>query len=403
MFTFCPRRGARLAAPLITALLVTTPPASAVPTETKHSILRLVASDAATGRLTIHHAATGRTVFEATLPAPASNLVALGDGRHVAAAVASQNAVQLVDSGTWTELHGDHRHSHVAPPTLVGPALAASRPSHVVGHGDDVVVYGDGDGVASRYSLAKLAAGQQTAAVTRAAFPHHGVGLALGDTLLMSAAPSAGGRPDAVTQTDASGATLRRFGGCPGLHGETSGPDWAAFGCADGTLLLAGTPLAARKLAYPAAAGALRVGTWSRSASGRHLVGALGTTGVLIIDRRTGTQHLTRVDGLLHAVKTDPASATAFALTRDGRLHRIALATGIIASSAQFLAPFGTPAGAPSPKLAVAPGRVAVSDPARRRLLVARSTDLRIVRGFGVGVVPGHIAFTGAPVLGDDH
>lgn len=393
-------RAASVAAAALAAL--TTVPSSASAASAKEAprpVLRVVVADATTGQATVHHAASGRRLADVTLPGPATGLVTLGDGRHVAATVAGRGTVRLVDSGTWTEPHEDHTHTFLAAPRLLSVAITSDRPSHVVGEHDDVVVFGDGSGAADRYSLEALAAGRAIPRSTRASVPHHGVGVPFGDGLLVSAAPSAAARPDAVLHVDASGKVAARFDGCPGLHGETSGEAWAAFGCADGTLLLDGAAPTARKLAYPAGAVG-RVGTWNRSRTGRHLVGALGTSGLLIIDRKTGTQHVTSLPGLVHAVKVDPADSAALALTRDGKLHRVALASGEIRASLQILAPFGAPSGAPSPKLAAGLGRAIVSDPATGRVTVLRSRDLSTVTAFRGPTTPAQVAVAGAPAAG---
>lgn len=381
------------------ALFAASPAAAATATSAKEAprpTLRVVVADAATGQTTVHHAASGRRLAEFTLAGPASSLVTLGDGRHVAAVMGARNAVQLVDAGTWSEPHDDHTHTYVVTPRLVDLTLTADRPSHVVAEHDDVVVFGDGSGAADRYSLAALAAGRATPTTVRAPAPHHGVGVPFGNGLLVSSAPAPAARPDSVLHLDARGNTVGRFPGCPALHGETSGDGWAAFGCLDGTLLVEGATPAARKLAYPAGAVG-RVGTWNRSRTGRHLVGAFGTTGVLIIDRKTGTQHLTPIPGVVHAVKTDPDDVAATVLTRDGRLHRVSIATGAVRGSAAVLAPFTAQAGAPSPKLAVGLGRAVVTDPSTGRVIVLRSRELTVASSFRGPTTPHQVAVAGAP------
>lgn len=367
--------------------------------EAPRPTLRVVVADATTGQTTVHHAASGRRLAEVTLTGPVSSLVTLGDGRHVAAVVASRNAVQLVDSGSWSEPHDDHTHTFLSAPRLLNLALTADRPSHVVAEHDDVVVFGDGTGAADRYSLAALIAGRGAPTTVRGSVAHHGVGIPFGDGLLVSAAPSPAARPDSVLHVDATGTVRTRFADCPGLHGETSGDHWAAFGCLDGTLLVEGATPTARKLAYPAGAVG-RVATWNRSRTGRHLVGALGTSGVLIVDRKTGTQHLTPLPGIVHAVKTDPADSAALVLTRDGRLHRVAIATGAVRGSTAVIPPFTAPTGAPSPKLAVGLGRAVVSDPATGRVTVVRSRDLTVATAFRGPTTPHQVAVTGAPAEG---
>lgn len=398
MSVFSPRALPAPIAPVLACALIAAPPAqSATGTSAKEAhapVIRVAVADGASGRLTVHHAASGRRVLETELPGPASSLVTLGDNRHLAAAVGAKNAVQLIDGGSWTEPHDDHTHSFVAPPAVVGEPLASERPSHVVAEGDEIVIFGDGAGSVDRYSLAALVGGGSATAVRRTVTPHHGVGVPFSTGLLVSSAPASGARPDSVVQLDAQGRQLARFDGCPGLHGETSGADWAAFGCVDGTLLVEGSPLRARKLAYPAGL-AGRVGTWNRTASGRHLVGAYGTAGLLIVDRRSGTQHLTAIDGLVHAAKTDGGSSAAFALTRDGKVHRVAAGSGQVRSSAQAIEPFTSPAGVPTPKLAVAGGRVAVSSPARGTVTVLRASDLRVITTFRVAGTPTQVALLG--------
>lgn len=405
MFTL-PLPSARTRRPSISLLTaaaaVAVTPASAVAStatgakEAPKPTLRVVVADATTGQATVHHAASGRRLAEFTLPGPASGLVTLGDGRHVAATVASRGAIHVVDSGTWTEPHDDHTHTYLSTPRLLDVSLTADRPSHVVAEHDEVVVFGDGSGSADRYSLEGLAAGRTTPVSVKASVPHHGVGLPFGAGLLVSSAPSAAARPDSVLHVAGSGKVAKTFPGCPALHGETSGEDWAAFGCLDGTLLVEGAAPVARKIAYPAGAVG-RVGTWNRSRTGRHLIGALGTSGVLIIDRKTGTQHITPIAGVVHAVKTDPSDTAATVLTRDGRLHRVALATGAVRASAAILAPFTAPTGAPSPKLAVGLGRAVVTDPATGRVAVVRSRDLQVTTAFRGPATPHQVTVTGAP------
>lgn len=395
-----PNLSLSIATPLLAGLLLAcaTPAVGATATatrEAKHPVVRAVVANTA-GALTVHHAATGITLLEVNLPGPASSLVPLGDQRHVAAVVGTKNTAQLIDAGSWSEPHDDHAHSFVTTPSLVGPGITSDRPSHVVADGDHVVVFGDGTGAADRYSLAALAAGKTTPTSTvRAPHAHHGVAVPLGETTLLSTASSAGGRPDTIVHLDASGRVLARFPGCPGLHGEASGIDWAAFGCADGTLLVEGSPLRARKVSYPSALTG-RVGTWNRTPSGRHLIGAYGTLGVLLLDRTTGSQHLTPISGVVHAVKADSTAAAALVLSRDGRLQRLAARNGKSIRSVQAVEPFSAPTGAPSPKLAVTGGRVAVSDPARGRVVMFDARTLRQTGAFRTPGTPAQLTLTGA-------
>jgi hypothetical protein len=401
-------RTLRLAA-LSSALLTPASAASAAtaPRTVEAPVLRLAIGDGRSPEVRIAALSNGRTLLTHTLATPASSVVALGDGRHVGAVQYAGDRVDLLDGGAWTENHVDHLHSYVAKPKALPKPLMASDPAHLIAHGDDVLVFADGAGEVHRYGLSALAAGKRTFTTLPAGRPHHGVAVPFGNGFLVTTPAPTGALPNGVALQDATGKELSRFGSCDLLHGEATGDHWAAFGCGRGTLLVEGegTPTS-RFIAYPASAGTARVGTWNATPSGRHLVGALGTAGILILDRQTGTQQLVRIDGAVHAAAVDTDRATAVVLTRDGKLHVIAVGTGKTLRETDALDAFqpASGEGAVAPRLAVAEGRIVITDPARGRVLGFRLASLKRTLEARIGAAPQSVAILGVPAAHDhDH
>lgn len=390
-----------------TALIALAAPAAAQaakPTTVPSPVLRLAIADGRAPEVRIVGLSSGRTLLTATTATPASSLVPLGDGRHVAAAQYDGDRIDLIDGGSWTEDHADHLHSYAKPPATLPSPLSAPDPSHVVAHGDEVLVFADGAGAVHRYSLSALAGGTRAFSTLPAGRPHHGVAVPFGDRFLVTTPAPTGALPNGVALQDAAGREVARFGGCDLLHGEATGADWAAFGCGRGTLLIDGTTTpSSRVIAYPASAGSARVGTWNATPSGRHLVGALGSSGVLILDRRTSTQRIVRFDAPVHAVAVDTDRAAAAVLTRDGTLHVISAGTGATLRSTSAVGAFQPASGhgAVAPRLAVAEGRIVVTDPSTGRVLAFRLSTLKRTLEARVGGAPQGVAILGTPTTHD--
>lgn len=162
-----------------------------------------------------------------------------GDGRHVL--VSTTGGWQLLDTGTWTEAHGDHGHSYVADPVLTDLVIAAEMPGHVVNHGGKTTLFDDGTGKVQVFDSAAWA----DAAAAGEASPvleyttdeaHHGVAVPTEAGLFVTV-----GNEEARTGAqivDDSGETIAISDECPGLHGETVfGEDSVLAGCENGVLL----------------------------------------------------------------------------------------------------------------------------------------------------------------------
>jgi hypothetical protein len=376
------------------------PPPGAREVEQRHP--RAVVADGRTGRVHVVDLRSGRRVGAFRLGAPAY-LAEVGDDRHVAAIHYQAGRVRVVDGGSWAEDHGEHAHRWLAPPRLTPFVLRVPRPSHVMAHGDRVAIFADGDGSAHVLALAGLTARRPQTQRVPTGRAQHGVAVPWGAGLLVSTPDPAGedgGLPTGIAQLDAAGVERARFGGCPELHGEAAGERWAAFACDDGVLLLEGDDaLRATKIPYPAGFGGeeRRVWTLRSDASGRRLVGTLGATRVLVIDRATRASRVVRAARRIAALDVDAGSGRAYALTTDGRAHAIDARRGRIVRSARVTRAFRTGGEdpRPTPSLAAGAGRVVVSDPSRQRVHVLRAASLERRAAVRVPGAPQRLALAG--------
>ena len=53
-----------------------------------------------------------------------------GDGRHVM--ISTGSAFKVLDTGSWSEAHGDHAHHYATTPSLTSVEFVADEPGHVV-------------------------------------------------------------------------------------------------------------------------------------------------------------------------------------------------------------------------------------------------------------------------------
>lgn len=100
-----------------------------------------------------------------------------GDGRHVI--ISTGSAFKVLDSGSWSEAHGDHAHHYATTPSLTNIQFEADEPGHVVSHAGRTVLFSDGSGVIESFDSAQLADGQPETDIYTAAEAHHGVAVEL--------------------------------------------------------------------------------------------------------------------------------------------------------------------------------------------------------------------------------
>ncbi|MGQ9889799.1 MAG: metal ABC transporter solute-binding protein, Zn/Mn family [Aggregatilineales bacterium] len=310
---------------------------------------RLIVGDYESGRVQIVDLRSNQVIADFDLTARAF-LYRSPSGRYAFAIQTDGNIANVIDSGVSAVAHDDHFHTNFGSPALLGVEIAGKTPIHYTPHHDQIAIFHDGDGATTVFTEAGLFAGETITVTT--ARPHHGVAVPLGDVVLISApnmedANSA--LPIGVDVMTLDGQIVQSFHECPGLHGEAAySDDGVAFGCADGILLVErdGDAFVSRKVAKPTDNPDLRTGTLYYTPGAPYLLGNYGRNAIVRVDVAAGTseividagQRIWRFD--FHG--EDPTKLVA--LTIDGNLHVIDIASGEIEGTVQVVDPFLPPA-----------------------------------------------------------
>jgi ABC-type Zn uptake system ZnuABC Zn-binding protein ZnuA len=311
---------------------------------------RLIVNDYESGTVHVIDLRSNEVIATFELTARAS-LYPSEDGRYAFAIQTGGNITNIIDSGVSVVPHDDHFHNEFGRPALLGVEIAGQTPIHFVTHHDLIAIFNDGEGTASVFSRDYLFDPSAEIVTLTTARPHHGVAVALDDVVLIST-PNMddmnSSLPIGVDVMNMDGEILQSFAECPGLHGEASySHDGVAFGCSDGVLLIErdGEAFVSRKIANPLADPDLRTGTIYYADGAAYLLGNYGQNRIVRIDPAAGTSEV---------VIEAPARIWRFqyhgedlskvvALTIDGNLHVIDIASGEIEGTVQVVDPFVAP------------------------------------------------------------
>ena len=298
-----------------------------------------VETDAAVSRLVVSypdHVAVLDAVtleVEGTFKTDSAPYVQVGaDGRHVFTLAHQDERVRLVDSGTWTEAHGDHGHYYAADPVW-GAYDVDGLSYHVVSDDERSVVWLDDAGEFQVIDADHLADPTIEPTVITVAEPHHGVAVPTADGGFL-ATVAVDGDANGVAVLDATGAETARFETCPGLHGETHVGETAyAFGCGTGVMVV-DTGQAVNIASPIDGAG---TGTLASSHDSAVVVGDLRSedenadlaTKVALYDTANGTSRAVDVAAPYSNIVVGEGHA--FVIGTDGSVRSIDLATGGVA------------------------------------------------------------------------
>jgi ABC-type Zn uptake system ZnuABC Zn-binding protein ZnuA len=279
-------------------------------------------------------------------------LYASPNGRYAFAVQMDANITSIIDSGVSMVAHDDHFHADFGRPALLGVDIPGSTPIHFVVHHDQIAIFNDGDGTASIFTESYLFDPAEMIVTVATARAHHGVAVPLGDVVLISSPNMEdmnSSLPIGVDVMDMEGNILQSFPECPGLHGEAAySDDGVAFGCSDGILLVErdGDVFVSRKIDNPTANPDLRTGTLYYAEGAQFLLGNYGRNAIVRIDPVEGTSEVVIDAGQriwrFQYHGEDPSKLVA--LTMDGNLHVIDIATGEIEGTVQVVDPFLAPA-----------------------------------------------------------
>lgn len=336
---------------------------------------RLIVNDYESGRVHIVDLRSNQVIADFDLTARAS-LYTSPSGRYAFAIQTDGNITNVIDSGVTAVLHDDHFHTDFGSPALLGAKVEGKTPIHYTPHHDQIAIFHDGDGGATIFNLESLFTGETVTVTT--ARPHHGVAAPMGDVVLISAPNMENmdsALPIGIDVMTLEGEIVQSFHECPGLHGEAAySDDGVAFGCADGILLVErdGDTFVSRKVANPTDNPDLRTGTLYYVEGAQYLLGNYGRNAIVRVDTVAGESAVVLDAGQriwrFQYHGEDPSKVVA--LTMDGNLHIIDIASGEIEGTTQVVDPFLPPAQ----------GRAA-----------ARPTF----------VVNGHVAYVSEPLPGD--
>ena len=158
-----------------------------------------------------------------------------GDGRHVM--ISTGSAFKVLDTGSWSEAHGDHAHHYATTPSLTSVEFVADEPGHVVSHAGRTVLFSDGSGVIESFDPPQLADGQPETETYTAAEAHHGVAVELKNGNMLLTVGNSTSRSGLVL-LDEDRREITRNEQCPGVHGEaTASEEAVTVGCENGALV----------------------------------------------------------------------------------------------------------------------------------------------------------------------
>ncbi|MBO1438726.1 hypothetical protein [Meiothermus sp. CFH 77666] len=367
---------------LLLALLVSN--SEALGNEGKHPG-RLVVADGKTGLLQVLDLEKGELVGRFTSPGPA-NVYSAPGGQYAFAIHREQNRVTIVYGGLGLEDHGDHKDLTLQTPYIWATVNTGPKPTHFKSHGNQIVIYNDGDGTMAVFDARKLGLVPDFREIATGA-PDHGAPVALERAVL------AGSLNRGVVEVfTLGGRKITEFAGCPRLHGQAVLGGTIAYGCSDGVLLVEqqGSGFIARKLPNPTGTPErVRVGTLIAHSMYPFFIGNFG-------------QGLARIDSSIRPMPL-PAAPVRFqfdrngllvVLTADGSLHTLEASTGKVLASLKVSEPItASGEGAVRPGLTTGDGVAFVTLPDKGEVLEVDLGRLQIKRRFNVGGNPASVAW----------
>lgn len=323
---------------------------------------------------------TGQKIDTFNVKAPTS-LYRSDSGRTVFAVQGKGDVISVLSSGISFGDHGDHGDIDVEAPKLLDVSFEGKKPSHFVDHDGDIALFFDGEGKARVTREADVLEGKPAIREVATDAPHHGVAIAMGEHVLVSA-PNLE-KPDelpiGIRVVDPSGASVGGLHDCPDLHGEASSGNLVAVACAKG-LLVTSTGKSAPAIDLLPYTG-LPEGKSTTLAGGRGLqyfLGNYGPSAVVLIDPKSEEAfRLIELATRRVHFTVDPVRAKfAYVFTEDGQLHRIDVVAGKLDASLKLTAPYSMDGhwSDPRPRIAVAGDRIVVSDPLKGILHIVDAT-----------------------------
>lgn len=379
-----------LCAALTTPVAAQTAPA-APHTHEEHHAARLVVADAKTHVLNVLDLEKGQVIASFGTPGKVSGVYAGPSGQYIYALHRDDDRVSVVHSGLSTVSHGDHSDLQEAPAYVLATLNIGPKPTHFFAHGEDIVIYNDGDGTAALFGETLLGKTNDMTFV-KTPQPDHGAPALVGGKLLVGML--ALNRVDAYS---ADGKFIKTVAECAGVHGEAARGDTVYFGCKDGVLgvTVKGDTITKTKWTNPAGTPeGTRVGTVAASEKSTQLYGNFGAG---LVRWAPGSQTMTPVKLSANPFKfafTEDGK-NVLVLTADGQLHRLNAATGRIEQSASVVAATDlTDKAALRPTMTLGGEAAYISSPTTGEVLEIALKTLKTERRFKVNGNPTALALS---------
>jgi hypothetical protein len=363
------------------------------------STWRLFIADHAKPRITAIDLASGDTLGSFPLAGPASLYAADG---LVIAVQGSANQVAAIASGISLDDHGDHGDIDVTAPSRIEAVIEGEKPAHFVEHGGKAALFFDGSGTVSLLDTHAWAHGDEAIlAQLDSGTPHHGVAVPWGDYTLVSLADADDEKKPRIglNVLDKGGNVVGDTHACPDLHGEATSGNLVIVGCSDGVLIVSGSGAPQiEKLGYDGLPEGKST-TFLGGVGMQYFLGNYGADRVAIIDPAEA-EPFRLIDLPTRRVHfaVDPARPkSAYVFTEDGKLNQLDIVAGEIVQSLAVTAPYSMDGewSLPRPRIAVAGGMVAVTDPNEGKVHLIDIASFTETRTIAVEGAPYNIVAVG--------
>ncbi len=336
-------------------------------------------------------------------------LTASASGKTLFATQSDHDIVHVIKTGIVFSDHGEHRDLDVSDSELLPVTFEGKRPFHVVPHDDHAILFYDRGGKAEIIDEEALLQGKAEVRTVDTTKPHHGVAVTMGRFVLVSVPNTETViKPDELPPRiglrvlDEKGVQVGDIAKCTDLHGEATSARLVAFGCKEGVLVARPGGINGPKLEmlpYPSDFPKAYTGTLLGGKAMQFFLGNYGEDKVVLVDPENEQPYrlidlpTRRVDFLL-----DPATPrNAYILTEDGDLHVLDVIKGEIVRKAKVTEPYSKNGHwrDPRPRLEVADGHIAITDPRHSLVRVVDAQTLDETRTIAVEGQPFSIAAVG--------
>ncbi len=345
-----------------------------------------------------------------TLTGPASYVYGTSSGRFAGIQQRTASRVNFLDAGVWTEGTTGFRR----PSSRLDFQLTDSLPTHASVTGPWVSIFMDGNWRAVWINEADLHAGSPRVAFEiQTGGPHHSgsTTIVLNGTPYFVVAPRnpAGGLPAAVEVRNQAGQVVATAPDCPSMHGNAGLLNGAAFGCADGLVIVRQgvTGVTATKVTTTGEMAGLGLrNAWAAKTGTGRILGQFSalpgqpTRRVLaMIDPVSGA-----IDPLPalpagvvdHWRVIEPVKGQVVMLGNNGTLYVYSAATRLLQHTIPGVTPPLPASGALTHQVDAVEDLAAVASPTTGEVVYVNLAVGTVVRRVAVGGHPSRLAFTGA-------